>query len=76
MEKSWLQALLISGRYENVDEKCSDKLVYWGEGENANKDQKLVRGNLALKNNMDDKMPVRVIRKVNDDGNGDPGCNY
>ncbi|MBA0614348.1 hypothetical protein Godav_014654, partial [Gossypium davidsonii] len=69
-------SIVDSGRYDNIDEICSDKLVYCGEGDNPNKDQKLVRGNLALKNNMDDKMPVRVIRKVNDDGSGDRGCNY
>ncbi|TYI37923.1 hypothetical protein ES332_A03G249600v1 [Gossypium tomentosum] len=69
-------SIVDSGRYHNVDEFCSDKLAYCGEGDNPNKDQKLVRGNLALKNNMDDKMPVRVIRKVNDDGSGDRGCNY
>ncbi|XVF51725.1 hypothetical protein PTKIN_Ptkin04bG0207900 [Pterospermum kingtungense] len=61
-----------SGRYEVVW-ITSDKLVYSGEGENLNlscrrkkaKDQKLAGGNLALKNSMDEKMPVRVIRRVN-----------
>ncbi|TYI95351.1 hypothetical protein E1A91_D02G273600v1 [Gossypium mustelinum] len=52
-------SIVDSGRYDNVDEICSDKLVYCGEEQY-----------------MDDKMPVRVIRKVNDDGSGDRGCNY
>ncbi|XWS55226.1 hypothetical protein CRYUN_Cryun10bG0156800 [Craigia yunnanensis] len=63
-------SIVDSGRYENVVGITSSKLVYSGEGENPNlsggkkpKDQKLVGGNLALKNSMDEKIPVRVIRR-------------
>ena len=65
-------SIVDSGRYKNV--MGSDKLVYCGEGENPTlgrgkkpKDQKLAGGNLALKTNMDEKMPVRVIRRINND---------
>ncbi|XVF68126.1 hypothetical protein PTKIN_Ptkin10aG0178200 [Pterospermum kingtungense] len=67
-------SIVDSGRYENVVWITSDKLVYSGEGENLNlggagfkkaKDQKLAGGNLALKNSMDEKKPVRVIQRVN-----------
>ena len=57
-----------SGRYAN-DKESSDVLIYLGQGGNPmvgyNKqpeDQKLERGNLALKNSMDAKTPVRVTR--------------
>ncbi|XWS40326.1 hypothetical protein CRYUN_Cryun18bG0131100 [Craigia yunnanensis] len=67
-------SIVDSGRYKNVMGITADKLVYCGEGENPTigkdkkpKDQKLVGGNLALKNNMDEKMPVRVIRRINND---------
>ncbi|TYI98371.1 hypothetical protein E1A91_D01G209700v1 [Gossypium mustelinum] len=42
-------------------------LTYTGEGEN--RDQMLEGGNLALKNNIHYKKPVRVIRKYNSDDN-------
>nr|KJB16044.1 hypothetical protein B456_002G210200 [Gossypium raimondii] len=42
-------------------------LTYTGEGEN--RDQMLEGGNLALKNNIHYKKPVRVIRKYNSDNN-------
>ncbi|VVA98448.1 unnamed protein product [Arabis nemorensis] len=39
----------------------SGMLIYTGEGGNVRKDQKLVRGNLALANSMREKTPVRVV---------------
>ncbi|XVE94047.1 hypothetical protein REPUB_Repub01dG0246600 [Reevesia pubescens] len=63
-------SIVDSGRYENDTGITSDKFVYCGEGENPDigggkilKDQKLLGGNLALKNSMDDKVPIRVIRR-------------
>uniref|UniRef100_A0A803PMT4 Uncharacterized protein n=1 Tax=Cannabis sativa TaxID=3483 RepID=A0A803PMT4_CANSA len=54
------------GYYDDLDN--SDVLVYTGQGGNVMnsdkepEDQKLERGNLALKNSIDEKNPVRVIR--------------
>lgn len=47
----------------------ADELVYAGEGgisshSNCKEDQKLVRGNLAMRNSIRVQNPVRVIRKV------------
>ncbi|KAL1178195.1 hypothetical protein V6Z11_A03G081400 [Gossypium hirsutum] len=64
-----------SGRYDNVfesnNEEFPDTLVYLGEGSNPKvqskksiEDQKLRGGNLALKNSVEAKNPVRVIRKI------------
>lgn len=64
-----------SGRYDNVfesnNEEFPDTLVYLGEGSNPKvqskksiEDQKLKGGNLALKNSVEAKNPVRVIRKI------------
>ncbi|XP_076914869.1 histone-lysine N-methyltransferase, H3 lysine-9 specific SUVH7-like [Bidens hawaiensis] len=58
-------------RYSN-ESGSSDTLVYFGQGgismfgsnKSAPEDQKLVRGNLAMKNSMDSKTEVRVIKKV------------
>ncbi|XP_076953826.1 histone-lysine N-methyltransferase, H3 lysine-9 specific SUVH7-like [Bidens hawaiensis] len=58
-------------RYSN-ESGSSDTLVYFGQGgvsmfgsnKSAPEDQKLVRGNLAMKNSMDRKTEVRVIKKV------------
>ncbi|XP_048326443.2 YDG domain-containing protein At5g47150 [Ziziphus jujuba] len=53
-------------RYDNVL-KSSRVLIYSGEGGNPSitgkplKDQKFVKGNLALKNSMEARTPVRVI---------------
>ncbi|XVE67354.1 hypothetical protein DITRI_Ditri08aG0154000 [Diplodiscus trichospermus] len=71
-------SIVDSGRYENnATGIASDQLVYCGQGENPNivrgkkpKDQKLAGGNLALKNSMDEKRPVRVIRRINKNGCG------
>lgn len=63
--KIMASSIVESGRYGNIVWINSDKLVYCGEGKKA-KDQKLVGGNLALKNSMDEKMPVRVIRRFKD----------
>ncbi|GJT74862.1 putative RNA-directed DNA polymerase [Tanacetum coccineum] len=61
-------------RYSN-EKGSSDTLTYCGQGgltflggKAPPEDQKLERGNLALKNSKDEKTPVRVIRKVH--GNG------
>ncbi|XP_048230238.1 histone-lysine N-methyltransferase, H3 lysine-9 specific SUVH5-like isoform X2 [Ricinus communis] len=61
-------SIVASGGYDdNMDD--SDVLIYTGSGGNMMnggdkepEDQKLERGNLALKNSMDAKNPVRVIR--------------
>ncbi|OMO92096.1 SRA-YDG domain-containing protein [Corchorus olitorius] len=69
-------SIVDSGRYDNLIGNAPGKLTYCGEGENPNvngrkpKDQKLVGGNLALKNSMHYKMPVRVIRKIESFDNG------
>ncbi|PWA78532.1 SRA-YDG, PUA-like domain protein [Artemisia annua] len=61
-------------RYSN-ESGSSDTLTYCGQGgltflgaKGPPEDQKLKRGNLALKNSKDKKTPVRVIRKVHGDG--------
>ncbi|KAL8134510.1 histone-lysine N-methyltransferase, H3 lysine-9 specific SUVH4-like isoform X2 [Apium graveolens] len=61
-------AIVISGQYEDDLDNCED-VIYTGQGGNnllGNKqqigDQKLERGNLGLKNSLDQKVPVRVIR--------------
>lgn len=60
-------SIVSSGRYFS-NKEFPDKLIYSGEGGNQImgdkkfKDQALVRGNLALKNSMDEETPVRVIR--------------
>lgn len=59
-------SVVCSGRYSS-DKEFTDVLIYSGQGGNRImggqniKDQALVRGNLALKNSMDEKNPVRVI---------------
>ncbi|XP_048317984.1 histone-lysine N-methyltransferase, H3 lysine-9 specific SUVH4 isoform X1 [Ziziphus jujuba] len=61
-------AIVLSGQYED-DVDNSEEIVYTGQGGNdllGNKrqieDQKMIRGNLALKNNMEQSIPVRVVR--------------
>ncbi|GJU69195.1 histone-lysine N-methyltransferase, H3 lysine-9 specific SUVH4 isoform X1 [Tanacetum coccineum] len=61
-------AIVMSGMYEDDVDKCVD-VVYTGQGGNdllGNKrqigNQKMVRGNLGLKNSMVQNVPVRVIR--------------
>ncbi|KAK1415398.1 hypothetical protein QVD17_31179 [Tagetes erecta] len=67
-------SIVDSHRYSN-DSGSSDKLVYSGHGGHVGpkfnggdklkpEDQKLEKGNLALKNSMDRKTQVRVIKKV------------
>ncbi|KAM1369532.1 hypothetical protein ACFX2I_040005 [Malus domestica] len=66
--KSVATSIVDSGRYGNHVES-SDILIYSGEGGNSMikgeepKDQKLERGNLALKNSIEEGTPVRVIHK-------------
>ncbi|GAB2278480.1 hypothetical protein Dimus_013161 [Dionaea muscipula] len=59
-------SIVASGRYDNEVEN-SDVLIYAGQGgtktgDKEPEDQKLERGNLALKNSIDEKNYVRVIR--------------
>ncbi|XP_021765788.1 histone-lysine N-methyltransferase, H3 lysine-9 specific SUVH6-like [Chenopodium quinoa] len=60
-------SVVASGRYDNVVDN-SDVLIYVGQGGNIAggckqlEDQKLLGGNLALKNSIDKKNPVRVVR--------------
>ncbi|GER40380.1 histone-lysine N-methyltransferase [Striga asiatica] len=61
-------SIVSSGSYSD-DMENSDVLIYSGQGGNVvgkqrqnPHDQKLVRGNLALKNSIDAKTPVRVVR--------------
>ncbi|KAI3976169.1 hypothetical protein MKX01_022091 [Papaver californicum] len=61
-------SIVLSGQYED-DLDNSDDVIYTGQGGNdllGNKsqiaDQVMKRGNLALKNNIGQKVPVRVIR--------------
>ena len=61
-------SVVASGGYED-DLDSGDVLIYTGQGGNnysGNKkqteDQKLERGNLALKNSINWKIPVRVLR--------------
>lgn len=60
-------SIVASGGYAN-DLDNSNTLIYTGQGGNVTKtekepeDQKLERGNLALKNSLHEKNPVRVIR--------------
>ncbi|PWA18824.1 SRA-YDG, PUA-like domain protein [Artemisia annua] len=67
-------SIVDSHRYFN-ERETSDMLTYCGEGgigvfgrKSQPKDQKLEKGNLALKNCLDEKSPIRVIRKINGDG--------
>ncbi|KAL2939652.1 Histone-lysine N-methyltransferase H3 lysine-9 specific SUVH4 [Bienertia sinuspersici] len=61
-------AIVLSGQYED-DLDNSEDVIYTGQGGNnllGNKkqilDQKMERGNLALKNSMEAGLPVRVVR--------------
>ncbi|KAI3735097.1 hypothetical protein L6452_14585 [Arctium lappa] len=65
-------SIVDSQRYSNERESC-DVLLYSGHGGitflgGKREDQKLERGNLALKNSMNEKNPVRVIRKLHSRG--------
>ena len=66
--KLYATSILDSGRYDNVM-KSFDSFTYTGQGGNPGvgctvpKDQKLTRGNLALKNSLEAGKPVRVIRR-------------
>ncbi|KAH9627160.1 hypothetical protein KSS87_018400 [Heliosperma pusillum] len=61
-------AIVMSGQYED-DLDNSEDVIYTGQGGNnllgdkkQVEDQKMLRGNLALKNSMLEELPVRVIR--------------
>ncbi|GMH28830.1 hypothetical protein Nepgr_030673 [Nepenthes gracilis] len=64
-------SIVASGGYAN-DVDSSDVLIYTGQGGNATggdkqpEDQKLERGNLALKNSIEERNFVRVIRGFKD----------
>ncbi|KAA0041049.1 histone-lysine N-methyltransferase, H3 lysine-9 specific SUVH6-like [Cucumis melo var. makuwa] len=66
-QKILATSIVASGGYANNLDN-SDVLIYTGQGGNMMhsdkkpEDQKLERGNLALKNSFDEKSPVRVIR--------------
>ena len=69
----------ISGGYED-DMDSRDVLIYTGQGgnnysgnEKQTEDQKLERRNLALKNRIDWKIPVRVIRGFRQKNTGNHG---
>ncbi|XP_039114745.1 histone-lysine N-methyltransferase, H3 lysine-9 specific SUVH4 [Dioscorea cayenensis subsp. rotundata] len=60
--------IVLSGMYED-DTDNADEVVYTGQGghdllgsKHQISDQKMARGNLALKNNADTGVPVRVVR--------------
>ncbi|KAK3003364.1 hypothetical protein RJ639_020184 [Escallonia herrerae] len=60
--------IVLSGQYEDDLDNCED-IVYTGQGGNnllGNKrqirDQEMLRGNLGLKNAMEQGVPVRVVR--------------
>lgn len=56
-------SIVSSGRYANT-QTDTDVLLYSGAGV-SHEDQKLTRGNLALKNSIDEQIPIRVIYGVN-----------
>ena len=69
-KNSLATSIVVTNRYANA-RNLSGSLVYIGHGGNPNvrsnsvpHDQKLEGGNLALKNSMDAKSPVRVILKI------------
>ncbi|XP_058728275.1 histone-lysine N-methyltransferase, H3 lysine-9 specific SUVH5-like [Vicia villosa] len=70
-EFSLATSIVVTHRYDNV-RKSGGCLVYEGQGSNPNvrtraaapRDQKLEGGNLALRNSMIARKPVRVILKV------------
>ncbi|KAF5747914.1 histone-lysine N-methyltransferase H3 lysine-9 specific SUVH1-like [Tripterygium wilfordii] len=61
-------SIVSSGGYED-DVEDGNVLIYSGQGGNLNIDQKLERGNLALKNSLERGKEVRVIRGVKDVAN-------
>ncbi|ONK78111.1 uncharacterized protein A4U43_C02F14470 [Asparagus officinalis] len=58
-------SVVSSGGYEN-EETNTDALIYSGQGGNANVDQKLQRGNLALERSLHRGNVVRVVRSARD----------
>ncbi|KAL8482835.1 hypothetical protein ACS0TY_025756 [Phlomoides rotata] len=61
-------SIVLSGQYEDDQDNC-EEIVYTGQGGNnflgdktQVRDQVLERGNLALKNSMQQSVPVRVVR--------------
>ncbi|RYR72444.1 hypothetical protein Ahy_A02g006665 isoform B [Arachis hypogaea] len=75
-KNSLATSIVVTNRYDNA-RNHGGSLVYSGHGWNPNvkggsmpRDQKLAGGNLALKNSMDAKSPVRVILKVDGKSGG------
>ncbi|KAM1018514.1 hypothetical protein ACFX2C_040136 [Malus domestica] len=68
--KIYATSIVNSARYDNDSVESPDTLIYSGEGGNPGvtdsekrlEDQKLERGNLALRNSMEAKSHVRVVR--------------
>ncbi|KAJ6844167.1 histone-lysine N-methyltransferase, H3 lysine-9 specific SUVH3-like [Iris pallida] len=58
-------SVVSAGGYEN-EESDADVLIYSGQGGNANVDQKLERGNLALERSLHRGTDIRVIRSAKD----------
>ncbi|KAE9465050.1 hypothetical protein C3L33_03035, partial [Rhododendron williamsianum] len=64
-------SIVKSGRYGNDAGESPNVVIYSGQGGNPNivdkppEDQKLTRGNLALKNSMDAGLPEKPVRAVN-----------
>jgi putative restriction endonuclease len=69
-EEEGADAIVISGGYEDDQDKRSDEILYTGQGGRDEKtgrqvaDQELTRGNLALMVNRTQGLPVRVFRKT------------
>lgn len=59
-------SVVASGGYPDELSSCSGDLVYTGSGKKDYGDQKLEHGNLALKNCIEMKTPVRVIHGFRD----------
>ncbi|KAK9716292.1 hypothetical protein RND81_06G223600 [Saponaria officinalis] len=75
---SFATSVVASGGYDN-DVDSSDVVIYTGQGGNPtgpnkqHEDQKLEKGNLALKNCFDKKSPVRVVRGFKESKSSDSG---
>ena len=77
INRSLIALSIVASVGEADDMDNSDFLIYSGsggrpaEGDKPPEDQKLERGNLALKNSIEAKTPVRVIRRCKDLGYDD-----
>eukprot|EP00818_Percolomonas_sp_WS_P001225 CAMPEP_0117447592 /NCGR_PEP_ID=MMETSP0759-20121206/6957_1 /TAXON_ID=63605 /ORGANISM="Percolomonas cosmopolitus, Strain WS" /LENGTH=520 /DNA_ID=CAMNT_0005239937 /DNA_START=294 /DNA_END=1853 /DNA_ORIENTATION=+ len=64
-----------AGGYDN-DEDSGDIMFYTGQGKVKAGDQTMTRYNLSLKKNMDEKIPLRVVRGPSLKSAFTPGANY